>query len=75
MLLINFGLICFAVIVYYMLANILKSISAYQITGAIVLIALGVMGFVSIFEGIVSMDIFENTPIGFYVKLMCETLV
>ncbi len=75
LLLINIGLIFFSVIVYYLLANILKSVFAYQISGAIILTAFGVCGLVSIFEGVISVNLFRNTPIGFYVRLMCETLV
>ncbi|MBR4726048.1 MAG: ABC transporter permease [Lachnospiraceae bacterium] len=74
MILINLALILGSVVLYYLLANALRNIFAYQLTGSFVLIALGVCGFVSIFEGLAGGRIFSATPMGIYIKIMSDLM-
>ncbi|MBO4415678.1 MAG: ABC transporter permease [Lachnospiraceae bacterium] len=74
MVLINVIFVLISTIIYYFLANILRSVFAYQILGAFVMIALGICGFISIFEGLQGGYIFGNTPMGIYIRIMCGLL-
>ena len=74
MVLINAFLILISTCLYYLLANILRSVFAYQILGAFIMIALGVCGFISVFEGLQGGNLFGNTPMGAYIRIMCRML-
>ncbi len=74
MLALNLVLILISTAVYYLLANVLKNVFAYQLLGSILTIAVGVCGFISIFEGIRGGRIFGYTPMGVYIRMMSEIL-
>ena len=74
MLLLNLALILLSTTVFYLIANILRNVFAYQLAGAIVTIVAGVCGFVSIFEGVAGGKLFGYTPMGIYIRIMSEML-
>ncbi|MCR5321786.1 MAG: ABC transporter permease [Lachnospiraceae bacterium] len=74
MILINVLLVMISTVIYYFLANILRSVFAYQILGSAVTIALGICGFISIFEGLRGGHIFAYTPMGLYIRMICAYL-
>lgn len=75
LILINLAFTLFASILFYLMAIIAKSGSAYQSAGCILIIALGVCGFLSIFEGIAGTGIFKYTPVAAYIRLLIRQLI
>ena len=75
MIAVNLVLIFASVLMFYLLANVLRNIFAYQLTGSFVLIALGICGFVSIFEGLAGSRVFSSTPMGIYIRMMSDMMI
>ena len=74
MLMLNLALILISTAVFYLLANVLRNVFAYQLLGAVLTIVVGVCGFISIFEGLQGGKLFGYTPLGVYIRLMSELL-
>lgn len=62
----------FLVICFFAAAYLTGSVSAYQICGSTVIIVLGVMGFLSIFMGLLGVEIFDFTPLALYISKFTE---
>lgn len=62
------------VVIFYLIAILTKGTSAYQIGGSAIIIGFGIMGFVSIFMGLLGTRIFSATPLAWYIARFVECI-
>lgn len=68
LLAVNLVFTVFVSLVFSALVRITPSAFLYRFVGTAVVLILSVMGFVSIFEGLLGIDIFKATPVAYYVQ-------
>lgn len=56
-----------ATVVYYIVARLIKNAAAYQLAGTILSTVLGVCGFISVFSGLMGVELFNYTPVAAYI--------
>ncbi len=69
LLCLNICFMLFGTLLFYILVRLSKNVFMYQFVSSFVVIGFGILGFISVFEGLLGSEIFGATPIAYYIEL------